>query len=103
MTIENKIAVLGSKLEHIDAAIAEMNKNVDIILEKLNQQNGDLIKAEKDIEYLKEEIKENKLEHKEEISILWSELRRRDKKTMWILTTAISAAVLIMAALNLFV
>lgn len=102
MTIENEIGILSTKIGHIDEAVSGMNKNVNIILEKLDQQNGDLIRAKKDIEFIKKETEDNKTEHKEDISILWKELRRRDKKIMWLTGTGISVAVLIMAAFNYF-
>ncbi len=86
MTLKDEnhdLAVINQKLQHIDEAISGMNQNVKIILEKLNKQNGDLIKAQTELGYLKAEISENKKESKEQSDILWKELRRRDKVSMW--------------------
>jgi chromosome segregation ATPase len=97
MVDSKEIAVLNNKLQHIDESIGDINRNVNAILEKINKQNGDLIKAEKDIEYLSKELDETKKEHEKEIETLWNELRRRDKKVMWIIGLVVTITMGLMA------
>lgn len=111
------MAVFANRLNHIDEAISGVGNDIKTILEKLGQQNGDLIKAKTEIDYLKKEIKDgkenNEKEIKEiketqekEIKILWEELRRkeesrkedeksRDVKQRWWVTTIIGGIVII--------
>ena len=102
MSLENEIGILGTKIGHIDEAVSNMNKNVNTILEKLDQQNGDLIRAKKDIDYLKEELTKTKNENETSKDNIWEEFRRRSKMTMWIVGTSISASFLAMAVLKYF-
>jgi len=77
------MGVFANRLDHIDESINSVSKNIQTILDKLGQQNGDLIKAQTEIVYLKKEVQESKEEREKEIKTLWEELRRRDKKAMW--------------------
>ena len=106
MPPNQEFAVINNKLQHIDEAIIGMTQTLKDILEKVNHQNGSLIEAKKDIEFLKSEIKENKEEREKEIKILWEELRRkeesrkedeksRDVKQRWWVTTIMGGIVII--------
>ena len=79
------MGVFANRLDHIDESISGVSSDIKTILDKLGQQNGDLIKAKTEIDYLKKEVTESKQESKKEIETLWEELRRKEKKSMWVI------------------
>lgn len=103
MPLENE-KVSRTELELQFSNINESVKDIKKILEKMDNRQqehfGSLKELNKDIGYIKEEIAKNKTNHEKEISVLWEELNRREKKRMWIVGTIISVAVLIMGGIK---
>lgn len=106
MTVNENNGMSRTELENQFKTIGDYIRDMKKILEKIDERQQkhytELTEVKKDIEFIKKEIKDNKTDHKEEISILWNELRRRDKKTMWIVGTIISVGFLGMAVLKYF-
>lgn len=80
----------GMSRNELEKEFINLNKSIETmsdLLEKIDERQqlhyNDLIKVEKDVEYIAKEIRENKSEQEKEITTLWDELRRRDRKTMW--------------------
>ena len=106
MTVNENNGMSRTELENQFKTIGDYIRDMKKILEKIDERQQkhytELTEVKKDIEFIKKEIEENKKEHKEEISILWKELRRGEKKTKWTVGTIISIGILAMTALKYF-
>lgn len=92
-------AELENQFKNVTESIREMNDLLKKINERQQNHYNDLIKVEKDVEFITKEIGVAKDLHKEEIRTLWNELRRRDKKSMWIIGMIVPVVTVIISLL----
>lgn len=105
---------LEAKLKNISESVEEIKKILDKIDSRQQDHYEKILKQASDIKYLqktseeekkdvKEKFKEQKDDQKTKFDHLWSEVRRRDKKNMWLTSLLVSIGAIIASIASMFI
>lgn len=97
--LDQRLKNIDLKIDHIDESVNGMSDKIETVLDKLEKQNGSIIKLQQETIHNSKEIQEVKTDLEKSKDKIWNELREKDKKTRWFITTAMSAAVIILSVI----